>query len=203
MLEGGSIEVNGLGTVMTTEQCLLHPSRNPAASREQIEAKLHETLGTRHVIWLPSGIEGDDTDGHVDDVARFVSPSRVLAARAPQGHMDHISLERNWQALSSAKDQDGNPLELMELPVPEPLYYEYPADEWGIGGRKVLPASYANFLISNRSVVVPTFGQASDDVALGVIEKALPGYRVTVVRCEWLVVGLGAIHCLTQQQPRV
>lgn len=203
VLEGGSIDVNGVGAVMTTEQCLLHPARNPMASREQIEAMLHATLGTRHVIWLPGGIEGDDTDGHIDDVARFIGPGTVLAVRAPEGHSDHIALERNWLALQAARDQDGKPLKLLSLPVPEPIYYQYPADEWSIGGRKPLPASYANFLLCNRSIIVPTFGQPSDDEALRVIEEALSGYTVLPIRCEWLVVGLGAVHCLTQQQPKV
>ncbi len=201
VLEGGSIDVNGVGSVMTTEQCLLHPARNPRMSREQIEGMLHAALGTRHVIWLPGGIDGDDTDGHIDDVARFVSPMAVLAVRAPEAHPDHLGMERNWLALEAARDQDGNRLELIALPAPEPMHFDYPADEFGIGGRKPLPASYANFLISNRAAIVPTFGQASDDEALKVIEGALPGYRVEGVRCEWLIVGLGAVHCLTQQQP--
>ena len=203
VLEGGSVDVNGVGTVLTTEQCLLHPSRNPLMSREQIEAVLRETLAVRHVIWLPGGIEGDDTDGHIDTVARFVNPHTVVAARAPEGHPDHVGLERNWLALSGARNQDGRALELIELPVPQPMRYHFPADEWGLGGHKVLPASYANFLISNRVVVVPTFGQAADDAAMRAMERALPGYRVVGVPSDRLVVGLGGPHCISQPQPRI
>jgi len=203
VLEGGAVDVNGVGTVMTTEQCLLHPSRNPLMSRDQIEAVLCQTLGVRHVLWVPGGIEGDDTDGHIDTVARFVNPHTVVAARAPEGHPDHIGLERNWRVLEGAKDQDGRALELIELPVPELMRYHFPADEWGLGGRKVLPASYANFVISNRLVVVPTFGQAGDDVALRAIEGALPGYRAVGLPSDHLVVGLGGPHCVSQPQPRV
>ena len=201
VLEGGAIEVNGVGTLITTEQCLLHPNRNPLASREQIESALRRSLGVRHIVWLPGGIEGDDTDGHVDDVARFVNIRTVAAPRAPEGHPDHVMLERNWRVLSDARDQDGNRLELVELPVPEPMKYDFPADEWGVGGRKTLPGSYANFVISNRSAIVPTFGQASDEVALRALEGALPGHSVVGLRCDRLLVGLGGFHCLTQPQP--
>jgi agmatine deiminase len=201
VLEGGSIDVNGRGTVMTTEQCLLNKNRNPRKSRDEIEQALHDALGTSHVIWLPGGIEGDDTDGHIDDVARFVGPTTVAAIRAPEGHADHQTLERNWAALQSARDQDGQTLELIELPVPEPVVYDYPADRFGPGGRNLCPASYANFLILTEAVLVPTFGCAADDVALRAIERALPGRSVIGIRAEWLVVGLGAMHCLSCQQP--
>ena len=203
VLEGGSIEVNGVGTVLTTEQCLLHPNRNPLMAREQIEWELHEALGTRQVVWLVGGIEGDDTDGHVDTVARFVNPRTIVATRAPQGHPDHLMLERNWQVLTAARDQDGRGFELLELPVPEPMHHVFPADEWGIGGRRILPASHANFLLTNRCALVPTFGQKSDDVALRVLEAALPGYRVVGLPCAQLAVGLGGLHCISQQQPRI
>ena len=203
VLEGGAIEVNGVGTVMTTEQCLLHPNRNPLLSRQQIERELHAALGTRRVIWLVGGLEGDDTDGHVDTVARFVNPKTVVAARAPRNHPDHLMLERNWQALTAASDQDGRRLDLIELPVPQPLTHRFPPDEWGLGGRKVLPASYANFLISNHCAFVPTFSQDGDEVALRTLERALPGYRVVGLPCDRLVVGLGGFHCVSQQQPRV
>lgn len=195
VLEGGSIEVNGAGTVMTTEQCLLNPNRNPDMTRTQIEARLHEALGTRHVIWLPGGIEGDDTDGHIDDVARFVSNDSVVAVAAPPGHPDYEVSRRNLTALRGAVDQDGRSLEVVELPVPEPIYYDYP------DGRGPVPASYANFLIVNGHVFVPTFGQASDEQALRVLADAMPEYQVVPVSAKWLVVGLGALHCLSQQQP--
>jgi len=201
VLEGGSIEVNGKGTVMTTEQCLLHPNRNAQLSREQIEQVLHRALGTSHVIWLPGGIEGDDTDGHIDDVARFINPTTILAIRAPEGHPDFIPLERNRIALEKAKDQDGNALSVIPLPVPEPIEYNFPADEYGLGGKRMIPASHANFLITNQHAFVPVFGQPSDDIALKTIEDAMPGNTIIPVRCETLVVGLGAIHCMSQQQP--
>ncbi len=203
VLEGGAIDVNGQGTVMTTEQCLLNPNRNPHLSREQIEQQLHDALGTRHVVWLPGGIAGDDTDGHIDDVARFVSPSQVVAIRAAASHPDHELLERNWVALQRATEQDGQPLDVTALPVPAPIYYDYPADEYGPGGRRQLPASYANFLIANGGVLVPTFGQPADEVALQTLRDLLPGREVVGVPCDKLVVGLGAIHCMSMQQPSV
>jgi len=203
VLEGGSIDVNGRGTVMTTEQCLLNPNRNPRKSRDDIEQALHDALGTSNVIWLPGGIEGDDTDGHIDDVARFVAPDTVAAIRAPEDHEDHETLERNWTALQNATDQDGQLLNLIELPVPEPLFYDYPDDRFGPGGRKLCPASYANFLILTEAVLVPIFGCAQDEAALRAIEQALPGRLVVGIRAEWLVVGLGAMHCLSCHQPAV
>jgi len=203
VLEGGSIEVNGRGTVMTTEQCLLNPNRNPTLSRDDIEQRLHDALGTHHVIWLPGGIEGDDTDGHIDDVARFVAPDIVVAIRADKGHPDHATLERNWSALQAARDPSGEALRLIALPVPQPIHYDYPADAFGPGGRKQLPASYANFLIVNGAVLVPTFGQANDEVALQALAQAIPDREIIGVRSDRLVVGLGAVHCLSMQQPGV
>ncbi len=197
VLEGGSIDVNGQGTVLMTEQCLLNPNRNPGLSREQIEAKLHETLGTRHVVWLPGGIEGDDTDGHIDDVARFISADTVAAVSAPKDHPDHEVTMRNLQALRGAHDQDGRALNIVELPAPKPVYYDYPT------GREQTPASYANFLIANGHVFVPVFGQPSDDVALEALRDVMRGYTVQPVLSEHLVVGLGALHCLSQHQPSV
>lgn len=202
VLEGGSIDVNGAGTVMTTEQCLLDAGRNAGMDRASIEATLHETLGTRHIVWLPGGIEGDDTDGHIDDVARFIAPTAVVAARAPDGHSDHAVLERNFAFLRDAADQDGEALELFELPVPEPIHYDYPADRFGPGGKLACPASYANFLIVNEAVFFPVFGQARDKEAIRAIARAMPGREIVPIRSEWLVVGLGALHCLSMQQPR-
>ena len=202
VLEGGSIDLNGRGTVMTTAQCLLNPNRNPHMTRDQIESELHGALGTRHCIWLPGGIVGDDTDGHIDDIARFVTPSTVLASRAPQHHADYAVLEENFQTLLAARDQDGRKLEVIELPVPDPILYRFPADRFGPGGENPVPASYANFLIVNRYVFVPTFGQPGDDKALRMIEKAT-GWTAVPIRSERLVVGLGAVHCLSMQQPAV
>ncbi len=205
VLEGGSIDVNGWGTVLTTEQCLLNKNRprkcKPGTERAHIEAKLHETLGTSHVIWLPGGIAGDDTDGHIDDVARFIAPDTVAVVHAPQGHPDHAVTQRNYETLREAHDQNGQRLTLVELPTPDPIAYDFPPDRFGPGGREIIPASYANFLITNGHVFVPTFGQVADGFALKRIEQAMPGYRVVGVRCEWLVVGLGALHCLSMPQP--
>lgn len=203
VLEGGSIDVNGRGTVMTTEQCLLNPNRNPRLSRERLEQTLHEALGTRHCIWLPGGIVGDDTDGHIDDIARFVAADTVVAVSPPPGHPDHDVLSRNLGALRGARDQDGRRLTVIELPAPEPILYDFPADRFGPGGRGPVPASYANFLISNGAAIVPVFGQRTDEAALRTLEQAMPGIAVVPVRAENLVVGLGAFHCLSQQQPAV
>mgnify|MGYP006299438405 CR=1 FL=1 len=202
VLEGGSIDVNGVGAVMTTEQCLIEADRNPGLNRMQIEAALRAALATSHFIWLPGGIQGDDTDGHIDDVARFIAPNAVIAARAEESHPDHAMLEANWAALVESLDQNGEGIELFELPSPDPIHYDFPADRFGPGGRRACPASYANFLILNEAVLVPTFGQPADDVALAAIEKAMPDRMVIGVRSEYLVVGLGAVHCLTMQQPR-
>ena len=201
VLEGGSIDVNGQGTVMTTAQCLLNENRNAHLSPDQIERELHDALGTRHCIWLPGGIVGDDTDGHIDDIARFVTPTTVIASRAREGHADYAVLEENFQTLRGARDQDGRPLEVVELPVPDPIMYRFPADRFGPGGENPVPASYANFLLVNRHVFVPVFGQARDESALSIIEKTT-GLTAVPIRSEYLVVGLGAVHCLSMQQPR-
>lgn len=195
VLEGGSVECNGAGTALTTEQCLLAPTRNPRLHPSEIGDKLSETLGVDRIVWLPGGIAGDDTDGHIDDLARFVSPDCIVAIRAPQDHPDHEVLERNWAVLESTE------FDLVELPVPEPVYYDYPADDWGEAERRITPASYANFLIVNEAVLVPVFGRPTDDVACRAIESALPGRMVIAVPAEFLVVGLGALHCLSQHQP--
>lgn len=202
VLEGGSIDVNGKGTVMTTQQCLFNANRNPWASPEVIAQTLHDTLGTRHIIWLPGGIAGDDTDGHIDDVARFVSPQCVAVVVAPEGHPDYATTQRNLKALQQAKDQDGDDLYIVGLPTPEPIIYDFPnLPSVDVPGPAPVPASYANFLIANEAVFVPVFGQASDDVACGVLEKVLPGRTIVPVRAEHLVIGLGALHCLSMQQP--
>jgi agmatine deiminase len=203
ILEGGSIEVNGAGTVMTTEQCLLNQNRNANLSRGQIESALHDALGTRHILWLPGGIEGDDTDGHIDDVARFIGPDTVAAEYAPPGHPDHAVLDRNWRALEQARDQDGRPLRVLALPAPPPMAYDYPPRGDDPGGREPLPASYANFLMLNDGVLVPVFHQPTDEAALAALAKALPGRQVIGVPAERLVVGCGSLHCLSMQQPRV
>jgi agmatine deiminase len=193
VLEGGSIEGNGRGTLLTTEQCLLHPNRNPHLTRFEVEALLRETLGVRHVLWLGEGIAGDDTDGHVDDVARFVDARTVVAVRTDDpDDPDHAPLEDNWRRLQAMADQDGEPLRAVALPSPGPVLAP--------DGRR-LPASYANFYVCNTCVLVPTFGRPTDATALKVLQRCFPAREVVAVRCDRLVEGMGALHCVTQQLP--
>jgi agmatine deiminase len=192
VMEGGSIEVNGQGTLITTEQCLLNPNRNPGMSKPRIEKYLSDYLGVRHFIWLKEGIAGDDTDGHIDDIARFVNPTTVLCARQPdESDPDHAVLEENFRLLEAATDQDGNRLRVIPLPVPG-----WVGDEQGR-----LPASYANFYIGNTKVLVPLFDTESDAAALEVILSVFPNRKVVGINARYLVYGLGTFHCMTQQQP--
>lgn len=193
VFEGGSIDVNGLGAVLTTEQCLLNRNRNPGLGREEIEGYLRDYLGAGKVIWLKQGIAGDDTDGHVDDVARFVNPTTVLCAfeEDPEDE-NYLPLKENYELLSSAADQDGNPLRVIKLPMPG-----------RVGGEERLPASYANFYIGNEVVLVPVFGHRNDSVALKIIQEAIPERKVVGINCREMAYGLGTIHCISQQQPEV
>jgi agmatine deiminase len=192
VLEGGSIDVNGAGALLTTEQCLLHPNRNPRLGRADIEARLARYLGARAVIWLGEGIAGDDTDGHVDDIARFVAEDLVVTAvERALSDVNYQPLQRNLQRLRAARLPDGRPLRVMELPMPEPLYR---------GGER-LPASYANFYIGNGVVLVPVFDCPSDRAAVEILAACFPGRRAVPIDSRALVVGLGAFHCLTQQVP--
>ncbi len=189
VLEGGALDTDGRGTLLTTTDCLLNPSRNGGRERGEMEALLHQTLGIDRVIWLNADLPGDDTDGHIDNAARFVAPGLVVV---------HPAIDAT--PLTEAG------LEVIRLPgalLPggEPVFYDYPADRFGEGGRKPLPMSYANFLIANGRVFVPVFGLASDEVALRVLDEAMPGHDPVPVRSEHLVVGLGALHCLSMQQP--
>jgi agmatine deiminase len=192
VLEGGSIDVNGRGTCLTTEQCLLNPNRNPHLSRTDLERYLHEYLGTPHVVWLGEGIAGDDTDGHVDDIARFVNPTTVVCALTddPQD-VNYAVLQDNYQRLQGATDQHGRPLQIIPLPMPGPVWAE----------TEPLPASYANFYIGNGVVLVPIYNDPHDQIALAVLQDVFPTRRVVGIPCAPLVWGLGAIHCVTQQQP--
>jgi agmatine deiminase len=191
VLEGGSIDVNGRGTVLTTEQCLLHPNRNPSLSREEIGAYLQEYLGVSTVVWLKEGITGDDTDGHIDDVARFSDPSTIICAVEEEpDDVNYPALQENLRILRGARDQDDHPFTIVPLPMPEP----------GEDGTR-LPASYANFYIGNRTVLVPVFGNPNDARALAIIGNAFPGRHVVGIDCGAMVHGLGALHCVTQQQP--
>ncbi len=195
VLEGGSIDVDGAGNLITTEQCLLNPNRNPDLTREDIEQRLRDFLGVQQVLWLGKGIEGDDTDGHVDDLTRFVAPGTVVTVVEPDaGEANHAPLRDNLRRLHEMRTADGKPLEVLELPMPRPMRYE----------GNPLPASYANFYITNGAVVVPVFGQEDrDSRALGVLGECFPGRRVTGIYAADLVWGFGAFHCITQQQPLV
>ena len=195
VLEGGSIDVNGEGTVLTTEQCLLNKNRNPLLSREQIEGYLRDYVDAPNVIWLTSGIEGDDTDGHVDDFARFVSPNRVVCAHSTSKLTENRAvLDVNLKLLSKATDQDGRALQISKLPMPRPLWLEE-EQRW-------LPASYANFYIGNRAVLLPVFRDRNDKKAIEIISEALPERRIVPVYAADLVYGYGGIHCITQQEPK-
>ncbi|HOV68014.1 MAG TPA: agmatine deiminase family protein, partial [Methanoregulaceae archaeon] len=192
-LEGGSIEVNGAGTLLTTEECLLNPNRNPNLSRGEVERYLRDFLGVRHICWLGRGIAGDDTDGHIDDIARFVDERTILLAVEDDPEDPNCEvLQDNRRRLESAVDQDGHPFCVVELPMPAPVV---DAD----GNR--LPASYANFYIGNGIVLVPVFQDPNDERALRIIRRAFPGREVRGIDCRALVAGLGAIHCISQQEP--
>jgi agmatine deiminase len=194
VLEGGSIDVNGRGTLLTTEECLLSnvQARNPGLARGDVEDVLGGQLGIRHFIWLGEGIVGDDTHGHVDDLARFAGPRTVLVAQEDDPRDEnHERLRDARRRLELSKDQDGHPLHVVPLPMPAPLFLE---------GQR-LPASYANFYVGNESVLVPTFNDANDRRALDTIAQAFPDRRVVGIHAVDLVWGLGTIHCMTQQEP--
>lgn len=195
VLEGGSIDVNGSGTVITTEECLLDQKRqvrNPGFDRSKTEAALREYLGATNVIWLGKGIAGDDTHGHVDDLCRFVNRRTIVLCREKNPReKNYRALEDNWQRLRGARLEDGSKIEVVPLPMPSPLFFN--------GVR--LPASYANFYISNTAVLVPTFNDPNDRVALAILSDLFPSRSVVGIHSEDLVWGFGTIHCLTQQQP--
>jgi len=196
VLEGGSIEVNGCGTLLTTEECLLSRTqqRNPGMSRADYEQMFKNYLGAGKVIWLDSGITGDDTHGHVDDISRFVSPHTVLTAVEHDANdPNYLPLQENLRRLRASTDQDGKPLRIVELPMPGPVIFE---------GRR-LPASYANFYIANGIVLVPVFNDPNDRAALNIIAKQFPDREVVGIYSGDLIWGFGAMHCMTQQEPRV
>lgn len=192
VMEGGSLDVNGRGTLLTTESCLLNPNRNPALDRAAIEERLREFLGVRHVVWLGDGIAGDDTDGHVDDITRFVAPDTIVTVVEPDpADENHRPLRENVERLRAARDQDGRPFTIVELPMPAPV----------VRDEQRLPASYANFYVGNEAVLVPVFADPRDAEALAVLGRCFPGRRVVGIDSRDLVWGLGAFHCATQQQP--
>ena len=194
VLEGGSIDTNGEGTLLTTEECLLSPvqERNPGVGRERLEQAFHDFLGIDQVIWLNRGIAGDDTHGHVDDISRFVAPKTIVTAIEPDSSdANHEPLVENLQRLKATRTPDGKQFTLVELPLPRPVIFR---------GQR-LPASYANFYIANGLVLVPTFNDPNDRVALNILAQVFPGREVIGIHCVDLVWGLGTLHCMTQQQP--
>jgi agmatine deiminase len=192
VLEGGSIDVNGQGTVLTTESCLLNPNRNPDLDRAGIEWYLREYLGAPHVLWLGDGIAGDDTDGHVDDLARFVDPTTVVTVVEEDPRDENFEpLRENLRRLRAMTDQDGRPLRVVPLPMPRPLWHD---------GQR-LPASYANFYVANGVVLLPTYDPPRDEVARATVQELFPTRRVVGVPSADLAWGLGACHCVTQQWP--
>jgi agmatine deiminase len=194
VLEGGSIDVNGAGVLLTTEECLLSEvqQRNPGLRREQLEQVFSEYLGADQVIWLNRGIAGDDTHGHIDDIARFVARDTIVTAVEPDTRdPNHAPLAENLALLKAARTREGKQFTLVELPMPRPVVFR---------GQR-LPASYANFYIANGQVLVPTFHDSNDRVALNVLAEVFPDREVIGVHSVDLVWGLGALHCMTQQQP--
>ena len=194
VLEGGSIDVNGRGTLITTEECLLSEvqERNPGVSREHLEEVLADYLGIEKVIWLERGIAGDDTHGHVDDITRFVGGRTVVTAYEPDpDDPNHEPLSDNFRWLKKSTDQAGKSLKVVKLPMPAPVYFE---------GQR-LPASYANFYIANKLLLVPVFGDPNDRVALNTLAEIFPEREVVGIYCRDFIWGLGALHCMTQQQP--
>ena len=196
ILEGGAIEINGLGQLLTTEAVLLNPNRNPKLSRGEIEQKLRDTLGVQDILWLKQGIEGDDTDGHIDDLARFTDDSTIIAClEKDRGSPNHAVLEDNFARLKSFTRPDGRTFEVVHITLPEAC--EVPG--WRL---PVLPASYVNFLIVNGGVLVPTFRQSrNDDMALGQLRELFPDRTVIGIDCLDLVEEGGTLHCISQQQP--
>ena len=194
VLEGGSIDTNGAGVLLTTEECLLSPiqARNPGVSREQLEQVFHDYLGIDQVLWLNRGAAGDDTHGHIDDITRFVSENVIVTAMEPDiADVNHEPLAENLDRLRSARNLKGGSYTVVELPLPRPVVF---------AGQR-LPASYANFYIANQLVLVPTFNDSRDRLALNVLAELFPDREVVGIHCGDLVWGLGALHCMTQQQP--
>ena len=194
LLEGGSIDVNGDGLLLTTEECLLSSvqARNPGVSRADIESVLSGALGVKRVLWLGRGIVGDDTHGHVDDIARFVAPSTVVAAvETDPTDENYTALRDNRNKLAKMSAMDGTKLTIIPLPMPRPIYFE----------QERLPASYTNFYIANRVVLVPTFNDPADRIALARLARVFTTREVIGIHAVDLVLGLGTIHCLTQQEP--
>jgi len=194
IMEGGSVEFNGAGTILTSTACLLNPNRNPHLNKIQIEDYLCEYYGADQVLWVDEGIIGDDTDGHIDDTVRFVNEDTVLAVVEENTHDDNYDLlQHNLKQLHQMRIVNGKQLNVIELPMPDPVIYE----------DQPLPASYANFYIANKSVIVPTYRCDKDDKALQIIQSAFPDREVVGIDSTEIIWGLGSFHCLSQQEPAV
>lgn len=194
VMEGGSIDVNGTGTLLTTSSCLLNPNRNPEFTKTDIEQKLKDYLGVTKILWLGDGIEGDDTDGHIDDLTRFVDRASVVTVvEEDESDPNYEPLQENLAKLREMSIEDGSPLDVHILPMPGRIVRD---------GQR-LPASYANFYIANKVVLLPVFADSCDPWAISVLQKVFPTRQIVPIDCRELIWGLGAFHCLTQQQPRL
>jgi len=192
VLEGGSIDVNGQGLLLTSEQCLLNPNRNPGLSQAEIERRLRDLLGIAKILWLGEGIVGDDTDGHIDDIARFVAPDTVLTTvEEDPADENYALLQENLRRLQLMTDLQGRPLNILSVPMPPQVVFE----------EQRLPASYVNFLIANRAVLVPFFNHPNDERAAATLQRCFPDREIVGIDCTEIVWGLGAWHCLSQQVP--
>lgn len=193
VLEGGAIEHNGYGTILTTEACLLNPNRNATLSREEMERYLRDFLSVDQILWLGEGIAGDDTDGHVDDLTRFVHPTTIITVLEDKPTDENYApLRENLERLHSFRLPNGRPLKIVTVPMPTPVF-----DDEG----QRLPASYANFYITNQYVIVPTFGCRQDAMALQTIQRQFPDREIVGLDSRDLITGFGSFHCLTQQEP--
>ena len=192
VMEGGSLDVNGMGTLLTTESCLLNPNRNPGLTREQIEQYLKDYLGVTRILWLGDGIEGDDTDGHVDDLSRFTDPTTIVTVvETDPRDPNYTPLRDNLERLRGMRDQDGRPLRVITLPMPPAMFQD----------AQRLPASYANFYIANGVVLLPAYHPPTDEIARQTLQGCFPSRKVIPVPSTDLVWGLGSFHCVTQQWP--
>ena len=197
VLEGGSIDVNGRGICLTTEQCLLNSNRNPKLSKKNIEDRIKKNLGIKKIIWLKEGIEGDDTDGHVDDITRFVAPGTILTAvEDDASDKNHEILKENLEILKQSRDLAGKKFKIEQLPMPGRVEV---TEGHSASGR--LPASYANFYIGNAVVLLPVYSHKNDKLSVSTLKKLFPKRKIVPIECTSLVFGLGSIHCVTQQQP--